>query len=256
MAYSSGDAADQVVKMSLEGIELVARLSGSGAKNLAAFLFAAMQGEKQTKGRARLEQMLRTDKELKVFSVNREQVERFTKLAKKYGVMYTVVHDKSDKDNMTDIIVRASDAPQVNRIIERLDLATVDVAKIEVELQEKVPPIRETSAEKTPEAFVDEIMKKPDKSKEEPTLQNPTIATEKTPPSANSFRHKNADVLEGKPVATGRGSIRAELAEIKSGEVGAKPKQQERGTGQTQAAKQPAKPKQKSRTKTKVTKEK
>ncbi len=42
---SGAEAADQVVNMSLRGIEVMAKISGEGAKHLAAYLFAALQAE-------------------------------------------------------------------------------------------------------------------------------------------------------------------------------------------------------------------
>ena len=42
---SSSDAAEMMVKMYLEGVQVVARISGSGAKNIAAYLYAASQGK-------------------------------------------------------------------------------------------------------------------------------------------------------------------------------------------------------------------
>ena len=35
----SGDSAEQVVRLSLEGFEVIAKLTGSGAKNIAALLY-------------------------------------------------------------------------------------------------------------------------------------------------------------------------------------------------------------------------
>lgn len=41
-----GDAAEQVVRMSLEGVEVAARITGTGAKNIA-ILLAAVFKEKE-----------------------------------------------------------------------------------------------------------------------------------------------------------------------------------------------------------------
>ena len=68
MAYSD-DAAEQVVKIALEGAEVAAKITGAGAKEVAILLYAALKDQKKTKGKARLTTMLRTGKELKVFSV-------------------------------------------------------------------------------------------------------------------------------------------------------------------------------------------
>lgn len=68
MSYS-GDAAEQVVRMSLEGAEVAAKITGAGAKQVAILLDAILREQKKTKGKTRLTNMLRSGKELKVFAV-------------------------------------------------------------------------------------------------------------------------------------------------------------------------------------------
>ena len=44
---TSGDAAESTVRMSLQGLEAVVRLSGVGAKNIAALLIAVLKSKEQ-----------------------------------------------------------------------------------------------------------------------------------------------------------------------------------------------------------------
>ena len=53
MAYSD-DAAEQVVKIALEGTEMAARITGAGAKQVAILLYAVLKDQKRTKGKTRL----------------------------------------------------------------------------------------------------------------------------------------------------------------------------------------------------------
>lgn len=48
---SSGDAAEQVVRLSLEGFEVVAKVSGEAAKNIALLLISALKQEQKTRAR-------------------------------------------------------------------------------------------------------------------------------------------------------------------------------------------------------------
>ena len=66
---NGGDAAEQVVRLSLEGFEVAAKLTGSAAKNVALLLVSVLKQEQQTKGKARLTNMIKSGKELKVFSI-------------------------------------------------------------------------------------------------------------------------------------------------------------------------------------------
>lgn len=130
MSYA-GDAAEQVVRMSLETGEVAVRLAGSGAKQAAVMLYAILrdQEKEKTRGKVRLKQMLRSGKELKVFAVRDADLKRFCVEAKKYGVLFCVLKDRNAKDGNTDILVRADDASKINRIFERFELTTVDKAK-------------------------------------------------------------------------------------------------------------------------------
>ena len=68
MSSYSGDAAEQVVHMSLEGAEVAVKLAGTGAKQLAVLLYAVLKDQKKTSGKIRLTNLLRSGKELKVFA--------------------------------------------------------------------------------------------------------------------------------------------------------------------------------------------
>ena len=95
---TGGEAAEQIVRMSLEGFEVAAKITGAGAKNIAILLYSILKEEKKTKGKARLTSMLRSGKELKVFTVKSGDLKKFTQEAKKYGVLYCVLTDRKNKD--------------------------------------------------------------------------------------------------------------------------------------------------------------
>ena len=80
---TSGEAADQVVRMSMEVGEAALKISGAGAKQLAVLLYAILKEQKKTKGRARLETLVRSGKPLTVFSVR----ERDLSLSRKQSGM-------------------------------------------------------------------------------------------------------------------------------------------------------------------------
>ena len=147
MSYS-GDAAEQVVRLSLETGEVAVKLAGEGAKQLAILLYAILREQKKTKGKTRLTNMLRSGKELKVFAVKDSDLQLFCREAKKYGVLYCVLKDRDATDGLTDIMVRAEDASKINRIFERFNLATVDMAEVRREIEQS----REAQQNDAPEA--------------------------------------------------------------------------------------------------------
>lgn len=163
MSYS-GDAAEQVVRLSLETGEVAVKLAGEGAKQLAILLYAILREQKKTKGKTRLTNMLRSGKELKVFAVKDSDLQLFCREAKKYGVLYCVLKDRDATDGLTDIMVRAEDASKINRIFERFNLAAVDMAEVRSEIersrqeQQNDAPETPAAAEPMTEQEVDDLL--------------------------------------------------------------------------------------------------
>ena len=188
MSYS-GDAAEQVVRMSLQGAEVAAKITGEGAKHIAVLLYAILKEQNKTKGQVRLTNMLKSGKELKVFAVKDEDLKRFCTEAKKYGVLYCVLKDKNATDGITDIMVRAEDASKINRIFERFQLATVDIGSIQKEIQqeqakdkivleEEKSPFQAKTEKSRPSEPISTIKKQADKG----------ISTEKRPSVRDELR--------------------------------------------------------------------
>lgn len=76
--------------------------------------------------------MLKSGKELKVYTIQNQDLKKFSEEAKRYGVLYCVLKDKNDKSDtaVVDVIARAEDASKIQRITERFQLATVDTATV------------------------------------------------------------------------------------------------------------------------------
>lgn len=133
----SSESAEQMTGMILKTEELCLRVTGVAAKEVIALLAAILKNKSQTKGRTRLTNMLKSGKELKVFSVKKEDLKKFTEEAKRYGVLYSALINRHNRnfDNVVDIMVRAEDASKINRIVERFKISTVDEAQIRSKIE-------------------------------------------------------------------------------------------------------------------------
>ena len=212
---TSGDAAESIVRMSLQGLEVALRLTGSGAKNFAVLLYTVLKDKQQIKGKTKLVNMLKSGKELKVFSVKEEDFKKFTEEAKRYGVLFSAVVNRKHKnsDGMIDIMVKAEDAGKINRIVDRFKLATVDTASIKSEIQkEKDSKDKGLIVKSIEERLVDDILSKPI-NKESNELLNPQLAKmEKNPPSERILNNKNKSE---KGANSNKSSVREEIKSIK-----------------------------------------
>ena len=219
---TGGEAAEQIVRMSVEGFEVAAKITGAGAKNIAILLYSILKEERKTKGKARLTSMLRSGKELKVFTVKNGDLKKFTQEAKKYGVLYCVLTDRKNKDPNAevDVIARAEDASKISRIVERFNLASVDTASIVTEAEKSKdakdgqpePDIGvQEKAEK--DKLLDELMGKPVQKEE--NAPNPSVAkTEKSHQSEPTSEQPKKSA-EGATMTKEKPSVREELRKIK-----------------------------------------
>lgn len=225
----SGEAAEQVVRMSLNGVEVAAKISGKAAERLAVMLYAILRDQKKTRGKIRLSNMLKSGKELKVFAVKDDELQRFCVEAKKYGVLYCVLKDRDASDGLTDIMVRAEDAGKINRIFERFGLATIDMGSVKTDIQHRREDISHANAESEPERhrsidnkldeYLDRVVGAEQHVPAEKEAEgNPTVAqtvkSRQSEPSSKSEKERN-DVGVRDSHDSSRRSVREELKEIR-----------------------------------------
>ena len=131
---TGGESAELLMKMMLNGSEVLIRLTGSGAKNVAVLLYSVLREQNKTKGAERLSNMLRSGKKLRVYTFQDKDLEKFKEVAKKYGILYTVLKDKDHTGGVFDVLVRAEDEHKLARVIERFEFTHVDTASLRAEI--------------------------------------------------------------------------------------------------------------------------
>jgi len=152
----AGDSAEQVVKFSLEAFEVIARITGSGAKEAIAMMYAILKDrEDKSVGKTKLENMLKTSKNMDIFSIQKKDLNKYQEQAKKYGIKFCALMDKNDKspDGIVDLLVRSEDAKRINRVVERFNLSIVDTASLRTE-----SVIEKDKQEETKEDIISDIL--------------------------------------------------------------------------------------------------
>lgn len=130
---TAGDAAEQTFRIVIEETEFVIRITGSLIKETIAMLYAVSKDNKQNRiGKTNLSNMLKNCKDIRIFTIQRKDLNKFVEEAKNYGIYYCTLIDKANKsDNaIVDIMIRSDDAPRVNRIVERFNLGMTDAASL------------------------------------------------------------------------------------------------------------------------------
>ena len=202
-----GDTADQMMKMTLEGIEVASRIvlsaGGNVSKSLAATLYAILTDNKKVRGKTRLDTMLKSGKELKVFAIRHDDLKTFCTEAKRYGVLYSVLKEKNNTDGICDIMVRAEDAAKISRIVDKFELATIDIKALRESINANQKPFEGVPklTEEQHQQLVDNLQNE---------LQNPAFARKE---ASDNLSERTSSTLEDKKI--GRNSVRKELSKIK-----------------------------------------
>ena len=137
----AGESADEVIKLYLQGMEVVLRICGAGMKETISMLYAISKDNEQNKvGQTNLLNMLKTCNNIQVFSLKRTDLDKFVKEAKKYGIKYCALVDKKDKseDGIVDFLVRGEDCARIDRLVERFGLNVVNKGEVEPEAIKEV----------------------------------------------------------------------------------------------------------------------
>ena len=188
---NTGDSAEEIVKISLDGVETAFRIAGTGAKNIAAIIMAKLNEEKQSKGKLRLTNMMKSGKPIDIFTINSENLKTFCEQAKKYGVRYCSLSRRKDSniDGIVDLMVYEEDAPKIARIVERFKIGSNLEATLKQDLQkEKIQLQEKTEHEK----FVDDIM---------PIEENEVLEEKEIPSNTENTEEKSQSEtsLNGNP---------------------------------------------------------
>lgn len=133
MSYQ-GDAAEQVLRISLEAFEIAMKLSGSAIKNLAAGLLAYSQTHKneptklKSYGKETLDNMVKSEGKPSYYPIKNEDLKEFRKKAIKFGITYceTINHE-----GHTYIRVHDSDCVSMNELYHIMGYDTVNVIESE-----------------------------------------------------------------------------------------------------------------------------
>lgn len=134
---TNADAADLMVRESIQITESSIKLAGLGAKNLAALLIALAQDNQKLQGKTTLKRLLSEGKELKVFPLKVDDISAFKDLSKEYGVLFTPIINKAEKTAYCDVLAKAEDVSKINRIFEKMGYPAITLSPQQEEAQSK-----------------------------------------------------------------------------------------------------------------------
>ena len=96
----------QIIRLEFDGLRFGMNVTGATAKqvkNLTIFLYALLTREK-LQGRTSLKKMISKDGNLQVLKIKETDYKKFSKVAKKYGLLYSKLPDINKDDGMMEIL--------------------------------------------------------------------------------------------------------------------------------------------------------
>lgn len=116
----SAEAADLVVKEGIQATESAVKLAGSGLKNVAALLLALAKQDQKVVGQTSAKRLARDPAPAVVIPLKREDMGRFKKLAKEYGILYFLAQKKGSESGCVNIVSNQNYAAQLNAVMEAM----------------------------------------------------------------------------------------------------------------------------------------
>lgn len=120
---TSGEVADLMAKEAIQVTEESVKLIALGAKNLAAIIMALVKEDNKLQGKTNLKNLLKAEKPLCIMQIKEDDLKKFQSEAKKYGVLFTAVSDKTNDTGLCDIIAKQDDVTKLNYIMEKMGYA-------------------------------------------------------------------------------------------------------------------------------------
>lgn len=118
----------QIIRLEFDGLRFGMDVTGGTvkqAKSLAVFIYALLTREK-IQGKTSLKKMLSKDGSLQVLKIREEDMKKFKKLAKKYGILYSKLPDINKSDGMTEVLFHTEATPRINTLIEKLGNGSIE----------------------------------------------------------------------------------------------------------------------------------
>lgn len=112
----------QIIRVAYDGIEIIMKV-GSGSLDMmkkALDLIVGMLAHEKTMGKTTLKGMLQKGGDIQILSFADEDLRKFKKLAKKYGILYSVMPDANRNDGITEVMFHSEAAPRMRMMSQKL----------------------------------------------------------------------------------------------------------------------------------------
>lgn len=117
----------QIIRVAYDGIEIAIKVGNGGMKAMKKaidFLKGMLDYEKQL-GKTSMRKLLMKGGDLQVLQFKTEDMSKVEKMAKKYGILYSVLPDMNKTDGMSEVIFHTEAVPRANMMIQKLKFGRI-----------------------------------------------------------------------------------------------------------------------------------
>ena len=117
----------QIIRVAYDGVEIAMKVGSGGisAMQKAIEVLKGLLDYEKALGKTSMRKLLMKGGDLQVLQFETKDMKRVEKMAKKYGILYSVLPDLNRKDGMSEIIFNTEAVPRVNMMIQKLSFGKI-----------------------------------------------------------------------------------------------------------------------------------
>ena len=117
----------QIIRVAYDGIEIAMKVGSGGinAMQKAIDFLKGMLDYEKTIGKTSMRKLLMKGGDLQVLQFETKDMKKVEKMAKKYGILYSVLPDVNKKDGLSEVIFHTEAVPRVNMMIQKLSFGRI-----------------------------------------------------------------------------------------------------------------------------------
>lgn len=117
----------QIIRVAYDGIEIALKVGSGGisAMQKAVDFLIGMIDYEKTLGKTSMKKLLLKGGDLQVLQFKTGDMKKVEKMAKKYGILYSVLPDINKDDGMSEVIFHTEAVPRVNMMIQKLKFGKI-----------------------------------------------------------------------------------------------------------------------------------
>lgn len=112
----------QIIRVTYDGIEIAMKMGSASIHSMqkALDLIVGMLDHEKEMGKTNLKGLLAKGGDIQVLSFADEDLKKFRKMAKKYGILYSEMPDADRNDGLTEVMFHSEAAPRIRMMSQKL----------------------------------------------------------------------------------------------------------------------------------------